>query len=145
MSARVETQVDSVEMETNSQTYVVDNNTPDQKVVNTLPSSGEIHEPVAAPVSMDETSSSTDKIDDLDVRSCSNRLNGFGVEDGVNSDARPPLSDELQQGLRILEDLMADSKKTNNFQFMDPVDPDDPQMKDYYQRIQEPMCLRTSK
>lgn len=50
-----------------------------------------------------------------------------------------PLSYELQQGLRILKELMSDSKKSVNWLFMEPVDDSHPETADYYDKIKKPI------
>ncbi|XP_067654927.1 uncharacterized bromodomain-containing protein 10-like [Haliotis asinina] len=53
-----------------------------------------------------------------------------------------PLSFELQQGFRILRELMADANKSVNWHFLDSVDDSFPETHDYYDRIKSPMWLK---
>ncbi|XP_052065701.1 uncharacterized protein KIAA2026-like [Mytilus californianus] len=50
-----------------------------------------------------------------------------------------PLSYELQQGLRILKELMSDSNKSVNWHFLEPVDDSHPETADYYGKIKKPI------
>lgn len=53
---------------------------------------------------------------------------------------------ELQTGLRILKDLMADSNKNVNWPFMDPIAVSAPDLvDDYNQKIDRPIWLKLSK
>lgn len=56
----------------------------------------------------------------------------------------PPLSYELQQGRRILKEIMSESQKSVNWPFMDPVDVEKDGLWDYNERIQHPMWLKKS-
>ena len=55
-----------------------------------------------------------------------------------------PLSYELQQGLRILRELMSDSNKSVNWHFLHPVDDSHPETADYYEKIKKPIWLGKS-
>ncbi|KAK3608519.1 hypothetical protein CHS0354_010374 [Potamilus streckersoni] len=63
-------------------------------------------------------------------------------DDESLSNTGEPLNYELQQGYRILKELMADSNKAVNWPFLDPVDGEALDSKDYYERIKNPMWLR---
>ncbi|XP_060068222.1 mucin-2-like [Ylistrum balloti] len=56
-------------------------------------------------------------------------------------DTRTALSPELQQGYRILKELMADSNKSVNWHFLEAVDDSHPETADYYERIKRPVWL----
>ncbi|XP_071100239.1 uncharacterized bromodomain-containing protein 10-like [Haliotis cracherodii] len=53
-----------------------------------------------------------------------------------------PLSFELQQGFRILRELMADANKSVTWHFLESVDASFPETHDYYDRIKSPMWLK---
>ncbi|XP_041367368.1 uncharacterized protein KIAA2026-like [Gigantopelta aegis] len=55
---------------------------------------------------------------------------------------RTPMSYELQQGERILRELMSDTNKHFNWPFIDAVDASIPELSDYYERVKSPMWLR---
>ncbi|KAK6190914.1 hypothetical protein SNE40_002680 [Patella caerulea] len=57
-------------------------------------------------------------------------------------DGRPPLSDELKNGYRILRELMSDSNKAVNWPFMEAVDDSHPDTADYYEVVDNPMWLK---
>ena len=59
-------------------------------------------------------------------------------------DNRPPLSVELQQGFRILKELMSDINKAINWPFQDPVDAEKLGLDDYYDKVTHPMWLKRS-
>ena len=65
-----------------------------------------------------------------------------GTDDHTYNQA--PLSYELQQGLRILKELMSDSNKSVNWHFLDPVDDSHPETADYYEKIKKPIWLGKS-
>lgn len=56
-----------------------------------------------------------------------------------------PLNPELQQGFRILKELMSDTNKSVNWLFLDPVDASHPETADYYEKIKKPIWLHLSK
>lgn len=58
---------------------------------------------------------------------------------------KEPLSYELQQGFRILREIMSDGNKSLNWPFMEPVDSEGMGLQDYASRIKEPMWLKKSK
>lgn len=68
----------------------------------------------------------------------------LNVEEDDNLE-ESPLSYELQQGYRILRELMTDSIKSVNWPFMYRVDDSYPETHDYYERVQKPMWLMRSK
>jgi len=68
------------------------------------------------------------------------------IEEEFNDDEdnNTPISHDLQQGLRILKELMADSNKSVNWPFMDPVDCNHTETLDYYDKIKNPVWFRKS-
>ncbi|KAL5007744.1 hypothetical protein ScPMuIL_016550 [Solemya velum] len=56
-----------------------------------------------------------------------------------------PLNPELQQGFRILKELMAEGNKSVNWPFLDPVDSSQPETADYYEKIKKPIWLHQIK
>ena len=73
---------------------------------------------------------------DVDTKSVSSHAGSENSEDAT--------SEELQQGFRILKELMSDSKKSVNWPFMWPVDSSLPDTADYYEKIPKPMWLNKS-
>ncbi len=71
-----------------------------------------------------------------------------------NSDSEPEgdkpkkpcesLSYELEQGSRILREIMSEANKSVNWPFMEAVDADKMGLYDYYDRIKKPMWLKKS-
>ena len=64
-------------------------------------------------------------------------------EDSDEDPDKEPLTVELQQGYRILRQIMADTNKSVNWPFMDPVKAEDGAF-DYYERVEKPIWLRKS-
>ena len=58
---------------------------------------------------------------------------------------KAPLSYELEQGNRILREIMSEANKSVNWAFMEAVDADKMGLYDYYERIKKPMWLKKSK
>ncbi|KAJ8298929.1 hypothetical protein KUTeg_022989 [Tegillarca granosa] len=56
----------------------------------------------------------------------------------------PSLNYELQQGYRILKELMAESNKSVNWPFIYKVDDSYPETSDYYEKIKNPIWLEKS-
>ena len=61
-----------------------------------------------------------------------------------NGDEREPLSYELEQGNRILKEIMSEANKSVNWAFMEAVDAEKMGLYDYYERIKKPMWLKKS-
>jgi hypothetical protein len=57
----------------------------------------------------------------------------------------PNINYELQQGYRILRELLSDANKSLNFPFIDEVDVEKLGLWDYYDKIDHPMWLKKSK
>ena len=68
--------------------------------------------------------------------------NGDNGKD-VDSEKRP-LSYELEQGNRILKEIMSEANKSVNWAFTEAVDAEKMGLYDYYDRIKKPMWLRKS-
>lgn len=66
------------------------------------------------------------------------------ANDTDDSDS-PSLNYELQQGYRILKELMAESNKSVNWPFIYKVDDSYPETSDYYEKIKNPIWLEKSK
>lgn len=66
---------------------------------------------------------------------------GHSDQDDGDMQEKAPLNYELQQGFRILKELMADGNKTVNWPFVDKVDDSYPETIDYFERIKHPMWL----
>ncbi|XP_014675147.1 PREDICTED: uncharacterized protein KIAA2026-like [Priapulus caudatus] len=58
---------------------------------------------------------------------------------------RLKLSEELQQGYRILKEFMSDVNKSVNRLFMDEVDVEELQLWDYHERVKDPIWLKKMK
>ena len=58
------------------------------------------------------------------------------------NEEKEPLSYELEQGYRILREIMTDSNKSVNWAFMDPVNIEESGLEDYYERIKNPIWLK---
>ena len=69
-----------------------------------------------------------------------------GKEDEASEsdDSRPPLSVDLQQGFRILREIMCDANKSFNWPFLNAVDSSIVGCEDYYERVKKPIWLRKS-
>ena len=127
-----------------------------QKVV----SAAEQTDPVEANVECDELphSSSLDVDIDVDVEKgyvtpstgvlskvdTVNLKNGGNEKDVDNEDEKEPLSYELEQGNRILKEIMSEANKSVNWAFMEAVDTEKMGLYDYYDRIKKPMWLKKS-
>ncbi|XP_069132417.1 uncharacterized bromodomain-containing protein 10-like [Argopecten irradians] len=96
-----------------------------EKVDGEFTSSADLGLPSPVPVAEDKNDAALDEADD-------------NKED---IDTRDPLSPELQQGYRILKELMADGNKSVNWHFLEAVDSSHPETADYYERIKRPVWL----
>ncbi|XP_064634426.1 uncharacterized protein LOC135492146 isoform X2 [Lineus longissimus] len=67
-----------------------------------------------------------------------------GYVDGEEEQV-PFMSYELQQGYRILRELLSDANKSLNFPFIEEVDVEKLGLWDYYEKIEQPMCLKKMK
>ncbi|KAK3104223.1 hypothetical protein FSP39_025438 [Pinctada imbricata] len=74
---------------------------------------------------------------EIDIRSVSSHTGSENSEEN--------LTEELQQGLRILRELMSDSNKSVNWHFLWPVDDSMPDTANYYEKIQKPMWFNKMK
>ncbi|XP_033751211.1 uncharacterized protein LOC117335368 [Pecten maximus] len=96
-----------------------------EKVDGEITSSADLGLPSPVPVTEESMSIASDEVDDKEEE----------------TDTRNPLSPELQQGYRILKELMADGNKSVNWHFLEAVDSSHPETADYYERIKRPVWL----
>lgn len=88
------------------------------------------------------TDSTADAADPMDEEAEPDEYDQQNIDDHTYNQA--PLSYELQQGLRILKELMSDSNKSVNLHFLGPVDDSHPETADYYDKIKKPIWLGKS-
>ena len=72
------------------------------------------------------------------------QVDSISLEECEDEDDKEPLNYELQQGYRILKEVMSDQNKSLNWPFMNPIDVDQLGLWDYYERVKNPMWLKKS-
>lgn len=104
--------------------------------------SGLVSESVDSFADSSLTGSTADGADPMDGEAEPEENDQQNIDDHTYNQA--PLSYELQQGLRILKELMSDSNKSVNLHFLGPVDDGHPETADYYEKIKKPIWLGKS-
>ncbi len=140
-----ETHQEAIEMET--EVYVDDDGESSEKVVHSQQSESTANvtsvELEDANVIENETVITLMGEENVDTTSEEASLNQDDLQE--DEDEKEPLSYELQQGFRILKELMSETNKSLNWPFMEPVDTEQLGLWDYYERVSRPMWLKKSK